>query len=55
MRAVEARQGLKICCPEEIAYRMDYIDAAQLTALADGMGSSEYGRYLRSVINDPIF
>jgi len=55
VRAVEARQGLKICCPEEIAYRMGYIDAAQLAALADGMGSSEYGRYLRSVIDDPIF
>jgi len=55
VRAVEARQGLKICCPEEIAYRMGYIDAVQLTALADGMGSSEYGRYLRSVIDDPIF
>jgi glucose-1-phosphate thymidylyltransferase len=55
VRAVEARQGLKVCCPEEIAYRMGYIDAAQLTALADGMGSSEYGRYLRSVVDDPIF
>lgn len=55
VRAIEARQGLKICCPEEIAYRMNYIDAAQLTTLADGMGSSEYGRYLRSVIADPIF
>jgi len=55
VRAVEARQGLKICCPEEIAYRMGYIDAAQLTALADAMGSSEYGRYLRSVVDDPIF
>ena len=55
VRAIEARQGLKICCPEEIAYRMNYIDAAQLTILADGMGSSEYGRYLRSVIADPIF
>jgi len=55
VRAVEARQGLKICCPEEIAYRMDYIDAAQLTALADDMGSSEYGRYLRSVIDDAVF
>lgn len=55
VRAIEARQGLKICCPEEIAYRMNYIDAAQLTILADSMGSSEYGRYLRSVIADPIF
>ena len=42
-------------CPEEIAYRMRYIDGAQLTALADGMGSSEYGRYLRSVLDDDVF
>lgn len=55
VRAVEARQGLKICCPEEIAYRMGYIDGAQLTALADGMGSSEYGQYLRSVLDDDVF
>jgi len=55
VRAVEARQGLKICCPEEIAYRMNYIDGAQLTTLAAAMGSSEYGRYLRSVIDDEVF
>jgi len=55
VRAVEARQGLKICCPEEIAYRMEYIDDVQLTALADAMGSSDYGSYLRSVIDDEVF
>jgi glucose-1-phosphate thymidylyltransferase len=55
VRAVEARQGLKVCCPEEIAYRMGYIDAAQLTALADAMGASEYATYLRGVAADEVF
>jgi glucose-1-phosphate thymidylyltransferase len=55
VRAVEARQGLKICCPEEIAYRMGFIDADQLTALADASGKSEYGLYLRSVLEADLF
>ncbi|NKB87165.1 MAG: glucose-1-phosphate thymidylyltransferase RfbA [Acidobacteria bacterium] len=55
MRAVEARQGLKICCPEEIAYRLGYIDAAQLNALADALGSSDYGAYLRTIVDDEVF
>lgn len=55
VRAVEARQGLKICCPEEIAYRMGFIDADALNALADDMGSSDYGAYLRRVLADEVF
>jgi glucose-1-phosphate thymidylyltransferase len=47
---VEARQGLKIGSPEETAFRMGYIDAAALTALAGKMGSSSYGEYLLSVV-----
>jgi glucose-1-phosphate thymidylyltransferase len=47
---VEARQGLKIGSPEETAFRMGYIDAAALTALAAKMGSSSYGEYLHSVV-----
>jgi glucose-1-phosphate thymidylyltransferase len=43
---VEKRQGLKISCIEEIAYRMGYIDAAQLRALAGPLNKSEYGNYL---------
>jgi glucose-1-phosphate thymidylyltransferase len=44
---LERRQGMRIACIEEIAYRMEFIDAAQLQKLADGYGKSEYGAYLR--------
>lgn len=44
---LEKRQGLKICAPEEIAWRMGYIDATQLQALAESYGKSEYGQYLK--------
>jgi glucose-1-phosphate thymidylyltransferase len=47
---IERRQGLKINCVEEIAYRQGYIDAAQLDKLARGYGNSDYGRYLRGVL-----
>lgn len=43
---IESRQGLKIGCLEEVAYRMGYIDLAQLTRLGQEMSNSEYGRYL---------
>ncbi len=46
VRAVQDRQGLKICCIEEIAFRMGYIDAGQLKALAKPMLKNEYGHYL---------
>ncbi len=49
IETIETRQGLKICCPEEIAYRMGYIDGEQLAALARDLGKSSYGEYLRSV------
>lgn len=52
---IEHRQGLKVACPEEIAYRLGYIDAGQLQALARAMGSSSYGQYLSSVLEDPAF
>ena len=53
IETIEKRQGLKIACPEEIAYRMGYIDARQLEANAAAMGSSPYGKYLRDVLNEP--
>ncbi len=43
---IENRQGLKICCPEEIAWRMKYIDDAKLEALADELKKNSYGQYL---------
>ena len=53
IEAIENRQGLKVCCPEEIAYRAGYIDAAQLEALARSMGRSAYGSYLTGLLQDP--
>src|SRR5256885_6190481 len=43
---IERRQGLKIACPEEIAYRLGYIDAARLELLGNAMAKNAYGRYL---------
>ena len=55
IETMEARQGLKIACPEEIAYRMGYIDAAQLERLAQPMKKSSYGQYLLEVLRDRVF
>lgn len=52
---VERRQGLKISCPEEIAYRMGYIDAAALEKLAAPMLKNPYGQYLMSVLKERVF
>ncbi len=49
--AVEARQGLKIACPEEVAWRMGYIDEAALARLAEGCAGSDYGRYLAGLLD----
>ncbi len=49
VRALEKRQGYRICCPEEIAYRMGFITRDGLFALADELGKSEYGKYLQSL------
>ena len=53
IQTIEKRQGLKIACPEEIAYRAGYIDAAQLERLAAALDNSGYGRYLRGVLESP--
>jgi len=50
IETIERRQGLKIACPEEIAYRMGYITARQLEKLAAGMGASSYSQYLRAIL-----
>jgi glucose-1-phosphate thymidylyltransferase len=55
IETIERRQGLKIACPEEIAYRMGFIDAAQLEALAKPLDKSGYGEYLRRVLSDRLF
>ena len=49
VRTIEQRQGLRIGCLEEIAYRQGYIDRDQLAALGQAQGSSEYGRYLQAL------
>jgi glucose-1-phosphate thymidylyltransferase len=51
--AIERRQGLKICCPEEIAWRMNYINSDALAQLAEPMNASGYGRYLLSLLENP--
>ena len=51
---IEHRQGLKIACPEEIAYRLGYISADQLQELAKPMAKSAYGRYLLDVLADQV-
>jgi glucose-1-phosphate thymidylyltransferase len=55
IETIERRQGLKIACPEEVAYRMGFIDARQLEALARPLEKSSYGEYLRSVLSERIY
>jgi len=52
VQTVEQRQGMKIAAPEEVAYRMGFIDRDQLRRLAEGLGKSEYGAYLRSLADE---
>jgi glucose-1-phosphate thymidylyltransferase len=55
IETIEKRQGLKIACPEEIAYRMGYITAGQLEKLADRMSNNGYGKYLLGVLQEQVF
>ncbi|MFH1954274.1 MAG: glucose-1-phosphate thymidylyltransferase RfbA [Pseudomonadota bacterium] len=52
IHAIEERQGLKICCVEEIAYRMGYIGEEQLEKLAEPLSKSSYGKYLFDLLRD---
>jgi glucose-1-phosphate thymidylyltransferase len=55
IQTIERRQGLKIACPEEIAFRFGYITPQQLEALAQPVHKSGYGQYLLSLLNEPNF
>ncbi len=55
IQTIEERQGLKISCPEEIAYRMGYIDAAQVERIAAQYRNNGYGEYLRQMVQERIF
>ncbi|WNG36023.1 glucose-1-phosphate thymidylyltransferase RfbA [Archangium minus] len=52
IQIIEERQGLKVACPEEIAWRMGYIDAEQVKKLAEPMRKNEYGQYLLRLIEN---
>ncbi|TAG49218.1 MAG: glucose-1-phosphate thymidylyltransferase [Betaproteobacteria bacterium] len=55
VQTIERRQGLKVCCPEEIAYRQGFVDAAQLERLAKPLAKSGYGQYLMDVLKEQVF
>ncbi|WP_102493158.1 glucose-1-phosphate thymidylyltransferase RfbA [Selenomonas felix] len=52
VQTIQARQGLKIACIEEIAYRMGYIDAEQVLHLAEPLAKNEYGVYLKRIVDE---
>lgn len=55
IQTIEKRQGLKVACPEEIAFRMGYIDKEQLITLAKSLLKSGYGEYLMNILEDRVF
>jgi glucose-1-phosphate thymidylyltransferase len=55
IETIEKRQGLKVACPEEIAYRLGWIDREQLEKLIVRVGKSAYGHYLRTVFAEQVF
>jgi glucose-1-phosphate thymidylyltransferase len=52
VRTIENRQGLKIACPEEVAFNLGYIGRAELIGLGEAMANTQYGRYLLSIAED---
>ena len=55
IETIERRQGLKVACPEEIAYRMKWIDAAQLERLAQPLAKNGYGQYLLRLLKEDVW
>jgi glucose-1-phosphate thymidylyltransferase len=55
IETIEKRQGLKIACPEEIAYRQGYITAEQVLRLAEPLKKNGYGQYLLAMLNEQVF
>ncbi|HNA30382.1 MAG TPA: glucose-1-phosphate thymidylyltransferase RfbA [Thiobacillaceae bacterium] len=55
IETIEKRQGLKIACPEEIAFRQGYIDAEQVARLAEPLKKNAYGQYLLAMLNERLF
>jgi glucose-1-phosphate thymidylyltransferase len=53
IETIEKRQGLKVACPEEIAYRMGFITAADLEKIASSIGNNGYAQYLKEVLKEP--
>ena len=55
IEVIQRRQGLKISCPEEIAYKLGYIDAEQVKAIANGLKQNEYGQYLLKMLDEKVY
>ena len=55
IETIERRQGLKIACPEEVAWRMGWIDDAELEALAQLLAKNGYGQYLLGLLKEKVF
>jgi len=53
IETIERRQGLKIACPEEIAWRLGWIDDARLEELGAALAKNSYGRYLLALLREP--
>ncbi|MFI4867985.1 MAG: hypothetical protein ACHQDD_01360 [Steroidobacterales bacterium] len=54
IEAIQTRQGWKICCPEEIAFRAGFIDAAQLEKLTQPLSKTDYGQYLIGILSERL-
>ena len=54
IRTIETRTGIKICCPEEIAYHAGWIDGDEVLARAAALGKTEYAAYLRRIVSEGV-